>query len=237
VKLIYATILVLAPMLCCAQSWTPVDRLGVGQVKHWDDIRNTSSPAEVLDSISKPTETPSSLPSAAVSSNSPFYERRMLPEASALKVFFDQLLAEKDDRVVKTAGLRLQLPDSVKWFTEVFGADAAVPLEKEYSSLRAGWVKQFGSLLKGVRGRGQTSVAVQLVRGANDPDASPAQRQVLAAMKQSEPLYTLRFINPATREQYVMYSFAYVDGAFRYVGKLNALTTRQAAIEPAASNQ
>lgn len=219
------TFLLFVSSACFAQSWTRADQIGVGRVKHWDDIKNTSTSAQLLESIS-PSEPAAPAPAAA-GSTAPFFERRQLPDAGALKDWFQQVLATKDDKVCKAAGLRLQLPDSGKWFSDTFGSETAVGLEREYGALRAGWTKQFDSLLKGLRGRGETVVAVQVIRGAGDPDATPGQRQALAAMQQPTSLYTVRFINPQTRDQYIMHSFAYVDGAFRFVGRLSALAQPQ----------
>ncbi|MGI8905456.1 MAG: hypothetical protein ACR2IE_03075 [Candidatus Sumerlaeaceae bacterium] len=231
-RIICGLLLVLSCGVCAAQSWSRADRVGQGKVKHWDDIpTQTSTSAEILNSISKPDDTPVAPPRTSSGSSAPFYDRRVLPESSALKSYFEQVLALSDEKVIKSAGLRLQLPDSVKWFTELYGTEAAVNLEKEYSALRAGWVKQFSTLLKGLRERKQNAVAVQVIQGPDDPDATPALRQAFAAMQHPSPLYTVRFINSATGEQYVMHSFAYVDGAFRYVGKLSALSAPPARMD------
>jgi hypothetical protein len=211
---------------CCAQSWIPADRLGVGRIKSWDDIPSqTSSPQQILGMVATPV-TSYSAPGA---SNAPFYERRMMPETSALKAYFEQMLAEKDERVLKTASLRLQIPNSTAWFREVFGPELGSTLDNEYSQLRSGWTRQFLPLLKGLRERGQTVVAVQVIRSPSDPEAIDAQRQALSNMQRPTSLYTARFINPATRDEYVMYSFAYVDGAFRFLGRMQQSPAPQAA--------
>jgi hypothetical protein len=220
-----------------AQSWRHADDVGKG-VKHWDDIPTpTSSSAEILNSLS-PRESLPSPPPEAPGPTGAWYERRMLPESGALKSYFEQLVASTDEKVVKSAGLRLQLPDSEAWFTQTFGSGAAGPLEAEYSALRANWTKQFSELLQGLRGRKQTAVAVQVVRGPSDTDATADMRQAFAAMQVPTALYTVRFINPTTRQVYSMHSFAYVDGAFRYVGKLRAITggQREEQAAPAQSN-
>lgn len=238
---------VCAAATCGAQSWTRADQIGVGRVKHWDDIpTQTSSPQQILDSLDHSEPAAPSGPAGPATSGAfavPFYERRMLPETGALKSYFEELLTSKDEKIIKAASIRLQLPDSATWFSETFGSAAGAELEQEYSKLRAGWTTQFVPLIKGLRGRGQTAVTVTVVRGAGDPDASPDQRQVLAGMQRPTSLYTVRFYNPATRDQYVMHSFAYVDGAFRYVGKMKSLGAMQSQepqpdmqpMQPAAS--
>jgi hypothetical protein len=68
---------------------------------------------------------------------------------------------------------------------------------------------------------GRTFVSVTKIESATDDNGTGSQKQALAAMKVKVPLYTVRFREqPGTSSGYTLWSFVYVDGGFRFIGKM-----------------
>lgn len=226
---IFCTVLVFNVVCSTAlsQSSFPADRVGRRGVRSWDDIPAPRS------SRQNTTDTATGTPPQALSSaqyplwHVPSHERRLLPETSALKSHLERLLETKDASVIRSAGAHLILPDPSRFFSETFGPDAGVVLCAEYAEVQQLLQKEFETLLKGLRGRKQTTARVVILRSASDPDANALQRAAMSAMIRPVSLYSVQFFNPKTRNAYNMYSFAYVDGSFRFIGRMQALPSRK----------
>jgi len=229
-RALFVASVILIASAVAAQSYLPAYRVGEGRNKTWDEIpspRQTSSP---IDYVTPPSQ-PENYEASWLPPDIPRLERRLGPDAAQLQQYFQSILAAKDDKAVKAAGWRLDMPDAEGWFCAQFGAELGSALAEEYNAVRRSLGNDFVNLVKGLRGRKQTSVRVILVRTARDPDANEVQRRALQLMKQPTSLYEVRFGRPGVPGGHVIHSFAYIDGMFRYLGKMQAVMNA-----PAPSN-
>jgi hypothetical protein len=150
------------------------------------------------------------------------------PESEAgLKTVIEELLAAGkagDAARVEELARGMVLPDHEAWFRRVFGAELAAKLAAEYAKLIATLEKEFDALLAQVLKENRTSVRVKAFRKADAPEANENQKRALRAMKTKVTLYSARLVRAEDKVGGIhFYSFVYVDGAFRFVGKLRAL--------------
>jgi TonB family protein len=112
----------------------------------------------------------------------------------------------------------LLLPDADKWFKSVFGDSAGTSLASASELARNGI--EFGApeTLATLRKKEQTEVRAVRFDDSCSPLATSAEYPVLLLRQRPEPLYDVRF-SDGSRESVWAY-FAYVDGAFRYIGSL-----------------
>ena len=70
---------------------------------------------------------------------------------------------------------------------------------------------------------GNTQVSVSSISKPIDVRANGAQNHALQLMRQPTPLYTLRLIRPGQQRGTAYWSFVFVDGGMRFIGKLDGL--------------
>lgn len=142
--------------------------------------------------------------------------------ATLQKLMEDTLAAVKAGQKDKVAALLkpLVLPDATTWFKKVFGDDIGAKLGAEYNSMSSTLPTDLAGIFEGRVKDGRTIVSVTKVESATDPHATGLQKQALAAMKTKVPLYSVRFAEKAGMPGYTLWSFMYVDGQFRLVGKM-----------------
>ncbi|MEZ4401823.1 MAG: hypothetical protein R3B06_17475 [Kofleriaceae bacterium] len=145
-------------------------------------------------------------------------------EAEFARLTNDLVVAARagDRGRVKALAATLALPDAEAWFTSTFGAAAAPRLLEEY---RAAGIDRFAAdaapaLIKLVRDDGRTAWEVHRAATADDEQATGYQVRALRAMTTPTALYRLRLRRPDGSKAYSLWSFAYVAGGFRIVGKL-----------------
>lgn len=112
--------------------------------------------------------------------------------------------------------LALKLQDPQAFFSETFGAGPAAALSEEYAETSKGMVVDFRATLSAILDEGGGPFTVFQARGFH---AIGLQRRATFAMEQDVPLYTIRF----DRAGVGLWSFAWVEGSWRYLGKLQAL--------------
>jgi TonB family protein len=125
----------------------------------------------------------------------------------------------KNPQALAAYAKSLVLPDADNWFNSVFG-DARGPAfaaasERERSQIELSAPDTLASLQK------QDLTYVEAVRfddSCNDR-ASATEYPFLLLRQRPEPLYDVRFTDDQDGE-FVWAYFAYVDGAFRYIGSL-----------------
>jgi hypothetical protein len=135
----------------------------------------------------------------------------------------DWVAAAKDgDKAhVEKMAARMALPDPPAFFAETFGADAKDRLLAEYTEGAADFTKVSGGLLlKLVKDEGRNQFEVRRHTDPEDPDATGFQMLALRGMKQPVPLYTLRLSRPDGSKVFSLWSFVYVGGGYRIVGRL-----------------
>jgi hypothetical protein len=122
---------------------------------------------------------------------------------------------------VKKMAARMALPDPNKFFTDTFGAEAAERMLAEYNEGSADFAAVSGELLtKLVKDEGRSKYSIVRVTDPEDPAATGFQMLAMRAMKQKVPLYTLRLQRPDGSKSFTLWSFVYVDGGYRMVGRM-----------------
>jgi hypothetical protein len=131
----------------------------------------------------------------------------------------DLSAAEGDD--AEKMGKNLALPDAQKFFTATFGPELGGQLATEYSAdvPKLGTIHTF---FKAGKAKGRTEILVEKHASADDENANALQEAAIRAMKTPMPIYTVNVVEPGKTIGSSLWSFAYVDGAFRYLGKLKA---------------
>jgi len=110
------------------------------------------------------------------------------------------------------------LPDPDLWFTRVFGAQLGAAYEKQYAPSSSRIPSSLADFLEDTANQKFTGVQVVRFTKACDSSADEMQYPVLISREIEEPLGIVLFHrdNSYTTLQF----FAYIDGAFRYVGNL-----------------
>jgi len=150
------------------------------------------------------------------------------PESEAgLQAAIEELLAAGkagDANKVEAIARAMVLPDHEAWFRRTFGAEHAPKLAAEYEKLIATLEKEFEGLLAQVVKENRTTVRIKSFRSAEDADANGNQKRALRAMKTKAVLYSARLVRPEDRVGGIhFYSFVHAGGAFRFLGKMQAL--------------
>jgi TonB family protein len=113
----------------------------------------------------------------------------------------------------------LVLPDPKAWFSQVFGEDKYQPLVQAYAGNQAFVLQQLdGAIVDAVRD-GYKEVRAKKYENSCDDSAGEFTFPLLMSRVKPVPLYELRMMG--ANEFRRISTFAYVDGAFRYVGTLN----------------
>ena len=131
--------------------------------------------------------------------------------------------AEGRKNPLTTGVSRLAMPGYRRWFAETFGAQQARPLVEEYAA-RVREIDGLKQLFADEVAKGRTTVRVTKHRGPKDPSVRGLQRRAYQAMRVRRTLYTVSLTRPGEPTGMKLWSFVYKDGAFRFVGKMRALT-------------
>jgi hypothetical protein len=149
------------------------------------------------------------------------------PRAAALEREVGGILAaiaDGDDGEARRRAGALALPDAERWFAATFGA-AGAAVAAEYAPVAAA-LPQLVDALRPFAGR-RPALAVERFAEATDTGATGYQAAALAAMDRPVALYSVRLTlvaddaGPAVA--YHLWSFADVDGRWRWIGKLRPL--------------
>jgi|GEM_PF-1460956 len=143
-------------------------------------------------------------------------------------------IAKAGKRAELTAKVKkLALPNSDAWFKRVFGAEAGAALSEEYTAglqdLEANLTRVFMTAAE----ENLTDVNVFKFSQPDATNATATQKKALESMVVKTPLYSVYFSQAGEERGMHLYSFVYVEGAFRMVGKMKAATVRVAGFAPA----
>jgi TonB family protein len=129
-----------------------------------------------------------------------------------------KLEKEAKQQELATYAKSLLLPDADKWFKAVFGDSAGAALASASELARNGI--EFGTVetLATLQKKDLTEVRAIRFDDSCSPLATPTEYPVLLLRQRPEPLYDVRF-SDGSKESVWSY-FAYVDGAFRFIGSL-----------------
>jgi TonB family protein len=141
------------------------------------------------------------------------------------KLMKDMLKLDKgrDDKELAAYVESLALPSPDTWFRATFGDAAGAELAASYDRVRFELPMSFPDMLAQLRAKHFDEPQVVRFDDSCDPNATDAEYDALTWRRNAQPLYDVRFINQT--QSAILHYFAYVDGAFRYIGNLRAKTT------------
>ena len=120
----------------------------------------------------------------------------------------------------------LSLPDPKGFYTKTFGADHADALVAELADEHSTrFADDAVAGFTDLHDHGYTSAMAACFTKADD-SATGYQNVALRAMKQPTMLCTARFVKAGETDGFTLWSFAYVDGAWRMIGKTKALAPK-----------
>lgn len=136
-----------------------------------------------------------------------------------------------DVRSGSVSGDELKLPDAERWFTDTFG-------DPELAARLAGDLAKrtsvnIGVALKRLEAEGKSEITVERFTDPDDPAVCGNASYALKHAKHPLALYSVRITPPGKKLGIHMYSFAYVDKAFRFLGKLDQLHPEKPGEDPA----
>lgn len=116
----------------------------------------------------------------------------------------------------------LELKDA-GWFRRTFGDEAGARLAAEYAKMAPSLEPELRKLMGKVVQDHAIDIEALRADRADDPQMPGAVQDALAAMRQPQPLYLVRFKQPGASLGQTLFAFVYVDGGFRLIGKMRAL--------------
>ena len=143
------------------------------------------------------------------------------------RLMSDILTATKAGDKEKAASLvkGLMLTDHSAWFKETFGDATGAKLSDDYAKFLGEFEPSASQLFAQMVEKGQSNIQINRFEKAGDPKATGLQNDALKAMKSPTPLYSVRFIKPGEDAGMHLWSFVFVDGGFRFIGKMNGVSS------------
>ncbi len=137
------------------------------------------------------------------------------------KELHDVFKARKvNDKTTEETILRsLVLPDPQKWFTDNFGPDAGKLMAEQYVPVSHQLVPILKGIINHMEDMKFTTIDVRKFDHACDDQADDYVYPLLLARTGQTPLYEATFRNGNSYNK--MNSFVFLDGAFRYIGRIN----------------
>jgi len=129
-------------------------------------------------------------------------------------------LAAADADGAKKIAESLKLPKPAEWFSATFGPELGAKLAADYER-EAVQLPTIQGFFIAAKAKNRTSFSGIRVEDGSD-NANVYQMQAIRAMKTPVTLYTILATEPGDDGGSTLWSFAHVDGSFRYVGKLKA---------------
>lgn len=112
----------------------------------------------------------------------------------------------------------LLLPDPQGWFKSVLGEEKGAEVAEEYAKERAALPSRLAATFALFVDQHLSNSEVKRFDKPCDLQTSEDQYRFLSALEQPTRLYEARMLNPDRRSAQTFWFFAYVDGAFRYIG-------------------
>jgi TonB family protein len=153
--------------------------------------------------------------------NSVSSQRKYDDSENGLKREFEEALkvAKKHDRTnLVSLTTNMVLPDPHLWFMKVFGAQIGADYEKQYAQSVPQLRSKLADVFEKFTAQKFTDLKVLRFTKACDDNADEIEYPLLVSRETEEPLSVVDFGRGASF--YPLKFFAYVDGAFRYVGEL-----------------
>jgi hypothetical protein len=144
--------------------------------------------------------------------------------AAGLESFTNDVLAALKDGKTDQAKELLKdiaVPDADTWFAKTWGEETGKKLSAKYAKLSKDLPEAMLKVFKSQLEQNRTNVKAYKLESADDKEATGLQRGAMNAMKVKVPLYGVRLVAPGKEAGMHLWSFVYVDGKFRMVGKLS----------------
>ena len=159
---------------------------------------------------------------AVVATNPPIIDVPSYPDTAQglQKLMKDMMKLEKQDKQQELAlfAKSLLLPDADNWFKSVFGDVAGAALTSASKQAFAGTELGTRETLAMLRKQHLAEVRAVRFDDSCNPLATPTEYPFLLLRQHAEPLYDVRFSDGSNESVWAY--FAYVDGAFRFIGNL-----------------
>lgn len=181
----------------------------------------TSTTAETTSNTTTAGNTPSSDTTTQASTKGKYPD-----STDGLKRLIGDILAATkagDKEKAATLVKDLMLTNHEAWFKQSFGDDKGAKLSEDYAKSLGEFEPSASQLFAGMVEKGQTNIQVSRFQKAGDPKAVGLQNDALKAMKSPVALYSVRMLQPGKDLGMHLWSFVYVDGAFRFIGKMSGL--------------
>ncbi len=144
-----------------------------------------------------------------------------------VKLMTDMAAAKENDRKFTSYTNALILPAHDAWFKKAFGDSYhAVNASDEYAQSLLVWTTPLKMFFEEVAQKGRTEIRAVRIADTADENANTYQRLTLMRMSSNKfaiPLYTAEFVKPGSESGSTLWSFAYVDGQFRFLGKIRSM--------------
>jgi hypothetical protein len=141
--------------------------------------------------------------------------------AGLQKLIEDAIAAVKAGESDKATAMAkaMILPNHEAWFKKTFGDDMGGKLAEDYTKMGPTLETALPKLLAARIKDGRTFASAVKIESADDKEATGAQRKAIESMKEKVPLYTVRLGKAPGESGFTLWSFAFVDGQFRLIGK------------------
>jgi hypothetical protein len=138
-----------------------------------------------------------------------------------LRKYFEQMMDATEVgnlSFAKTLARDMIIPNHKRWFAENFGREAGERLDVDYSIIIKSADTPEGLFnIPKLLERPRTPILVERITDPGDTNATGLQRKALLARKKDFALYTVEV------RGFSIWSFVYVDGAFRIAGKMQSI--------------
>jgi len=114
----------------------------------------------------------------------------------------------------------LVIADHEKWFEKTFGADKAKKLAGEYDKFYKDMLQEGVAFFESTVKDEQFTINIIEVKGAEDTNATGAQKEAMKAAKEPLTLYTAEFLKAGKDKGKKLWSFVIIDGAVKLAGKM-----------------
>jgi hypothetical protein len=135
-----------------------------------------------------------------------------------------QSIKSNDKERTATLIASMKLPDPGAWFKGVFGDALGTKLATEYTEQLSTFDAALTGLFTKMVEENQTVLKISQFAKAGDAEATGLQNTALEKMTTPATLYSLRMLKAGEEHGMHLWSFVYVDGAFRLAGKMQSVS-------------
>lgn len=140
------------------------------------------------------------------------------------KLITDMLKMQKDGDAKDLSAYTqsLVLPNPAVWFTATFGDKLGTAMADEYDRTRLNLPLSFPDMLGQIESKHLNKAQAALFTDSCDQEATKMEYGLLISRTNEQPLYHVRL--SSSSQAAILGFFAYVDGAFRFIGSFQIKT-------------